>query len=123
MNNYITLGARQYYIPHGKWEPILRKPSNVRYTVNGSVDVTYGPGVYYEWVGEIEAPTSASAPWGDISTLRATLAQTSGINFVDHYGGAAATVHAVGEMSEVSDSPKWDGQSNKIRIKVRLVRE
>jgi hypothetical protein len=94
----------------------------VRRNLDGTLDVTYGPGIFVKWQGMIEASASPPSGYGSIADLRSSLQERNSLNFVDHYG-TSYTVHAVGPFQEESFSPKWDGTSNKIYVGVTLVAE
>jgi hypothetical protein len=117
MNNYISFEGKRYITPAKTWQPTTIKPSNVRPTLLGGMDATYGPATILEWSGLIEAPVTATAPWGAIADLRGSLRKRAGVSFTDHYG-YTYTVHVIGPTPEKSNSPKWDAPSNKIYISV-----
>lgn len=123
MNNYIVLDGKRYKTRFPGWEPITSKPSTIRVTLGGSLDVTYGPSSIQGWDGEILAPvTPDTVDYGDIDDLRTSLAKTQGLSMTDHYGNVY-TVHVVGSYRETSSSPMWDAATNEFRVPVRLVRE
>jgi hypothetical protein len=53
MNNYIELDGHKYVTPFGKWVPVIDKPSTARITLDGDLDVTYGPATWKKWQGMI----------------------------------------------------------------------
>jgi hypothetical protein len=59
MNSYITLDGKKYKTPAKLWQAVPMKPATFRYTLMGMADVTYGPGDYMEWQGQVEAPVTA----------------------------------------------------------------
>jgi len=123
MNSYITLDGKKYKTVHKQWTPGGDKPATLRRTLLGSLDVTYGPGTFNDWQGKIEAPvTPIDGSWGTITDLRTTIAKTSNMSFTDHYG-TSYTVHVLGPFQEESRSPMWDGSSNAIYVKMRIVTE
>jgi hypothetical protein len=121
MNNYVTFDNYKYKTPATEWKPASSKPSMVRQTLSGALDVTYGPGGFYEWDGNIEGPVTADTGWGTIANLRTSLAKRTAITFIDHYG-ASYTAHAIGPFSEESKTPMWDGAGNRISVRVKIVR-
>jgi len=122
MNNYIVLDTKKYKCPKDGWQPIIGKPTQVRYNLDGTTDITYGPAVPYEWIGQIIAPnTPFDGGWGSYDDLMETLAKTEDLAFVDHYGNAY-TVVALGPIVPLSKSPMWDAPSNEYQVQTRLVR-
>jgi len=123
MNNYITLDTKKYATPANNWHCITRKPNTARFTLQGDLDVTYGPAVPVYWEGEIIGPVTARATgWGTIANLRTSLAKQESLNFTDHYG-SSYTVHSIGDLQERSLSNKWDDPTNVLYISVKLVKE
>lgn len=121
MNNYITLDNKKYHTPATQWKPDIQKPATVRVTILGSVDATYGPASIPGWEGEIEAAVTPETGFGSISDLRATLSKCEEVVFSDHYG-ANYYVHVLGPFQQDSKSPMWDGASNKLSMRVKLMR-
>ena len=117
MNNYIILDGKRYVTPAKTWQPATYKSGSLRFTLTGTLDATYGAATILEWVGQIEAPATATTPWGAIADLRTSLRKRAGVSFTDHYG-TSYTVHTLGPFPERSVSPRWDGASNKIYINV-----
>jgi hypothetical protein len=123
MNNYITLDGKKYKTPSKLWQPYGDKPATVKKTLLGATDITYGPAVFKEWRGQIEAPVTAEdASWGTIDDLRTTLAKLEHVTFADHYG-AGYMAHVLGPFQERSLASKWDSPSNVIYVQVRIVAE
>lgn len=121
MNNYITFDTLKYMAPHLAYAPIRNKPATERLTLSGASDVTYGPGVVLEWVGEIIAPvTPEGTGWGDVDDLRYSLEKREPLALIDHYN-VASVVYALGPHGEVSFVPMWDAASNEFRVSVRFV--
>ena len=121
MNNYITFDTLKYMAPHLAYAPIRNKPATERLTLSGASDVTYGPGVTLEWVGEIIAPvTPEDTGWGDVDDLRYSLEKREPLALIDHYN-VASVVYALGPHGEVSFVPMWDAASNEFRVTVRFV--
>ncbi len=122
MNNYITLDGKKYKCPAKQWMPITTKPGTVRYTLLGEVDVTFGSTAIKEWQGQIEGPiTPTDNTWGSITDLRTTLAKTTELAMIDHYG-TAITVVAVGPFKEDSFMAAWDSPSNHFNITARIIK-
>jgi hypothetical protein len=96
MNNYIILDGKKYKTPAKRWSPVYGKPATVKTTLMGVVDVTYGPGFYNEWQGEIEGPV---VPIDD-GTRQVETATAAGT--VSTAGNASITVTAAG----MTGSPK-----------------
>lgn len=123
MNNYIVLDGKQYITPAKQWIPIAKKPSTVRYTLEGQPDVTYGPVVPVEWKGVIRVPyTPVTSAWGSLDDLRTSLAQRTFMLFTDHYG-VQYTVHVIGEFPEQSITPFWVGPDNDFDVPVRIIKK
>jgi hypothetical protein len=121
MKNYIILDTKQYMTVFGEWQPLINKPSSVRYLWNGNTDVTYGPGLPQEWRGMVRVPVTASGSWGSISNMRTTLMKKQSVSFTDHYE-ETYSVHIIGEITEDSFTPGWDNATNVFHIPVRLVK-
>ncbi len=121
MNNYITFDTLKYKAPHLAYAPMRNKPATERLTLSGASDVTYGPGVILEWVGQLLAPvTPEDTGWGDIDDLRASLEKREALALIDHYN-VASTVYALGPHDETSFTPVWDAASNEFRVTLRFV--
>ena len=126
MNNYITLDGKKYRTPSKYWTPVEDKPATVKMTLNGTVDVTYGPHTFFEWRGQIEGPvTPDDTNWGTIEDLRTTCAKTTSVKFRDHYypTHSEIDVHVLGPFQERSLSTMWDNASNRIYVTVRIVKQ
>jgi len=122
MNKYITLNSKKYRTPANAWQPVINKPSTIRYTLLGTVDATYAINEAMEWHGQIEGPvTPDDSGWGTISDLRTTLLTKGEIPFTDHYGNSYY-VHAEGPFTEQSLSSAWDSPSNIMLVNVRLLK-
>ena len=123
MNNYIILDGYKYATVANNWNPIKDKPSTVRYTLSGNLDITYSSASPVSWEGEIAGPVTArDVDWGTIDTLRASLAKKVALDYQDHYGDTY-TVHSVAEEKQRSLMPVWDDPNNVIYIQVQLVME
>lgn len=122
MNSYITLDGKKYVTVAENWRPPVReKPMMVRYTLLGSLDVTYGPGAPIAWEGEIRADVTPATGYGSPSDLITSLMKKEGITFIDH-SGTSCTVHAVGPFPQRSLQNVWDGPENTIYTHARLVK-
>jgi hypothetical protein len=116
---YITLDGNKYPTKFKNWGPRFDKHSTLRFTLNGSMDATYGPGELYSWVGEIKAHiTPPGAGYGTPAQLRATLKKKGAIAMVDHYGDTYS-VH-VKNYLESSFTPDWTSPENAIFFNVKL---
>jgi hypothetical protein len=123
MNNYITLDGNKYATLAKTWKPLTVKPSTDRLTLQGNIDVSYGPGVVKEWQGTIVADVSQRATgWGTVTTLKATLEKRESVSFTDH-NGTTYTVHVLGTFDERSLTNVWDDSQNKIHFNVRILSE
>jgi len=121
MNNYVSFDTLKYIAPHLAYAPMRNKPATERITLSGASDVTYGPGVILEWIGQLIAPvTPNDTGWGDIDDLRDSLEKREPLALIDHYG-VASTVYAFGPHGETSFTPMWDAESNEFRVTVRFV--
>jgi len=122
MNNYITLDGKKYKTRAEQWQPIVGKPAQVRYNLDGTTDATFGPATPNEWVGQILGPvTPDGEDWGDIDDLRTSLAKTTALTMVDHYSVEYSVLSLDGFMAE-SRSVMWDAETNEFRVMCRLVR-
>lgn len=122
MNRWITLDGKKYATPAQAWQPLIAKSAQVRYNLDGSTDVTYGPAVPFEWIGQIIGPvTPEDSSWGDIHELKASLGKQETLAFIDHYGDAY-NVAIVGPIVAESKSPKWDAPTNEFLVATRLIR-
>ena len=118
---YIEIDEKKYKTPQKRWAPAtVHKPSTVRPTLVGDIDVTYGSVNILEWKGEVEAPVQAPEGWGTISTLRESLYKRLAIAFKDHYE-EEYTVHAIGPFPERSMTPDWAGASNVMYVSITLM--
>lgn len=119
MNDYITLDGKKYKTPAKTWQPVDNKIATARITLQGALDVTYGPASLREWHGEIEAAVTPQAGFGSITDLLTSLAKRQILSFTDHYG-TAYSVDVSGQMARRSMTPKWDGYSNKWYVQVAI---
>ena len=119
MNSYITLDGKKYTTPTG-WAPKIDKPATVRQTLNGVVDITYGPANFQEWNGVIRAYVTAQSGFGTHLELLATLAKRTEILMLDHYG-VSYYVHVLGPFEPRSFTNMWDGASNHFDVQVHIV--
>jgi hypothetical protein len=127
MNSYIELDGECYKTVAKKWSPPLsQKAMSIRNCLDGTLDVTYGPGVNTVFAGDIEAPVTAPTDppavgktWGTRGELQTSLDKLEGLDFVDHEGNSY-TVHV--KLTKVSSlTPVWDGTSNIVYFSVVLV--
>lgn len=118
MNKYITLDSKKYSTSQDRWIPTIIKPGTVRLTLDASVDASYGPGVIYQWVGEIRADASPAAGYGSHDDLKATLEKRQGVSFIDHMNDTFI-VHITGEFPQTHLVPKWD--SSLAFFQVRMI--
>ena len=95
----------------------MHKPGTVRFTIEGTMDGTYGPGVFYNWQGEIRVDATPAAGYGSLANLKATLVKRQGLGFVDHWGDNYL-VHIVGEMPEKYLTPDWAGSLGIIQVRI-----
>ena len=122
MNNYVTLDGFKYDCPFKEWDPTTEKPMSYRRTWDGSFDVTYGPGLFKTWNGNLRARVTPATGYGSISDLRATISKMQGVTFIDHYGDTY-TVHIEPAGPEKSFSPLWSGASNVFLVPVHMIAE
>jgi hypothetical protein len=126
MTNYVTFNLNgtvlKFRTVHKQWSPVTDKPMSVRYAWDGTIDVTYGPGMFHSWRGVIMADVTPLAGWGSVSDVRNLIALLKSVPFVDHYGNSY-TVHIQPIGEERSYSSKWDNASNMILFPVQLYAE
>jgi hypothetical protein len=121
MNNYITLDGYKYTTTHRKWGPSPIKSGEARLTLTGALDLTFGPGVMYEFKGESRADvTPRGAGWGTPTNLEASLAKNQSLQLTDHFGNTFTVAHFDGYQPD-SLSPMWDGTSNTMVYALRLI--
>ncbi len=123
MNDYVTLDGYRYAAPFMQFEPIRQKPARVRYTLGGTLDVTYGPAAPLIWEGKLKVPVEPtdSDVWGDIGQFRITAATKAALAFIDHLGDSY-TVHLLGRFHELPKVPVVDSTTNTYYIPVTIVR-
>lgn len=120
MNDYITLDGKKYHTNHKNWKYTPDTPRTERILLDGSLDVTYAPVALKRWSGEIVGPiTPDDASWGDISSLRVSLAKRQKLTLTDHYGNSFSASFS-GPFEERSLSPNWDSPSNVIYVQVKV---
>ena len=119
MNSYITLDGHKYVTPVG-WQSKIDKPSTIRQTLNGVVDVTYGPADFREWNGVIRAYVTAQAGFGTDVELLETLSKKAEVLMIDHYG-TSYYVHVISPFEPNSFTSQWDAGSNHFDVMVRVV--
>lgn len=123
MRNYITLNGKKYTTSGNNWFPVPSVPSTVRMLLDGTVDVTYGPGVMREWQGTIEFDHYPAEGYGGPQDFYEAATARAAIPFEDHYG-EAMNVHLVAPAGFKHRAliPKWDASSNKWFVDVRIVK-
>lgn len=121
MNAYITFDGKKYGTLVMSWQPVLIKPTQVRYNLDGTTDTTFGPAVPNEWSGHLVAKMTPDSGYGDIDDLRASLAKTEVLTMIDHYGDTYSVV-SLGIIVPESKSPMWDAATNEFKVFVKLVR-
>lgn len=119
-NAYITLDGCQYVTSAKTWHPEPVVPATERLNLDGTYDVTFGPGTYLVWMGEIGAPPTATGSWGTIADLRTSLAKRQLLSFTDHYGTNHSACLCLGPFKERSLAPNWDASGNMIYVTVRI---
>jgi hypothetical protein len=119
-NAYITLDGCQYVTSAKTWhyEPLI--PATERLNLDGTHDVTYGPGTYRVWIGEIGAPPTAVGSFGSIVDLRTSLAKRQLLSFTDHYGQNYPACLVLGPFKERPLSPDWNSVGSMIYVSVRI---
>ena len=111
MAAYIEIDGLRYVTPSKAWEPSETKPSTLRVTLSGALDVTYGPAILLEWRGEVEAPVTAITLYGTITDLITSLRKKQLLTFKDHYG-TSYSADISGQMVRRSHSAGWSASSN-----------
>jgi len=117
MNKYITLDSKKYSTSQDKWIPTIIKPGTVRLTLDASVDASYGPGVFYQWIGEIRADSSPASGYGSPEDLKTTLAKRQGVSFIDHLGDTY-NVHITGDFPQTHLIPQWDNSLTFFQVRM-----
>jgi hypothetical protein len=121
MNAYITLDGKKYKTPQKSWTPTELKPATVRVTLLGAMDATYAPATILVWQGEIEVPFQTSeSGFGTISDLETSFRKRQLLSFQDHFAVATYQADVSGQMVKRSNTPKWDGTSNKFFVVVTI---
>lgn len=123
--SYITLNGKRYVTFYGNWKERFRKNANVRQTVDGTLDITYGPKTYREWIGAIRAPiTVTDTAYGTYADLRAAVDLRQGMPFRTHNPGEPElTVHIVGEIEADTATPDFFGSENFLMVSLILIVE
>ncbi len=123
MNDYVTLDGYRYTAPFMQFEPIRQKPNRMRYTLGGTLDVTYGPASPLVWQGKLRVPVQPtdSDVYGDIGQFRITAATKGELAFIDH-DGDTYTIHLIGQFHELPKVPVVDSAQNNFYIPVTIVR-
>jgi len=123
MNDYVILDGYRYAAPFMQFEPRRRKPARVRYTLGGTLDVTYGPAVPLLWQGKLKVPVQPtdSDVYGDIDQFRITAVTKTALAYTDHLGDVYS-VHLLGEFHELPKLPVIDSTTNVYYIPVTIVR-
>jgi hypothetical protein len=123
---YIILDGYRYKTLARQWRPMTMRPASPRLTLQGNLEATFGVATLKRWEGEISTPHGTAAPgaadgtlYGNIYTLRASLAKGQMLAFTDH-NGTAYSVVAVGPFGEQTVQNVWDAASNKYYVQVQF---
>ncbi len=124
--DYIILDSYRYKTIAKQWRPSTARPASPRLTLLGDLEATFGTGSFKKWQGLITAPHGDTAPlpadgsqYGNIVSLRATLAKLITLSFTDHYG-TPYTVVAQGPFEESALQNIWNASTNKYYVMVQL---
>ncbi len=123
MNDYVILDGYRYAAPFLQFEPKRTVPQRQRYTLGGTLDVTYGPASPLVWEGKLKVPVTPtdSDVWGDIGQFRLSIVKKEALAFTDHLGDVY-TVHVSGIQHEVPKIPVIDSAENTFYIPIKLTR-
>lgn len=123
MNSYVTLNNKKYATLSSNWVPISTVPATVRVTLDGNLDVTYGPGTIKEWQGTFLIPVTPETGYGSMDDFQACIEARAELTFQDHYATHTYGIHMISSQGAKQRSmvPMWDAVSNEWRVDVRLV--
>lgn len=123
MNDYVILDGYRYAAPFMQFEPRRQVPQRQKYTLGGTLDVTYGPANPLFWEGKLKVPVSVtdSDVYGDIGQFRLTIVKKIALAFTDHEGDVF-TIHLSGVHHELPKVPVVDSVQNTYYIPVRITR-
>ncbi len=123
MNDYVVLDGYRYAAPFMQFEAKRQVPQRQRYTLGGTLDVTYGPAEPLVWEGKLKVPVQPtdSDVWGDIGQFRLTIVKKMALDFIDHLGDVY-TIHLSGVHHELPKVPVIDSAENVFYIPVRITR-
>src|SRR5512133_1431823 len=96
MNNYITLNGKKYKTQSKNWFPITNTPSTLRLTLNGGVDVAFGPTSITEWQGTVEIEATPPAGYGGYADFVTAAEARTTLTFQDHYASTTYNVYLLG---------------------------
>ena len=123
MNDYVILDGYRYTAPFLQFEAKRQVPQRQKYTLGGTLDVTYGPAAPLFWEGKLKVPVTHTDTdvWGDVDQFRLTIVKKVALAFTDHLTDVY-TVHMSGTYHEVPKVPVVDSPENVFYIPVRLTR-
>ncbi len=122
MNDYVILDGKRYVAPFLQFEAKRQTPQRQKYTLGGTLDVTYGPAAPLFWEGKLKVPVlEQDSDYGNIVDFRLTIVKKIAIDFTDHFTDVY-TVHISGVHHEVPKVPVVDSIENVFYIPIRITR-
>jgi hypothetical protein len=120
MNDYITLDGHKYATLQRSWVPIYNPPMTARMCLDGTMDVTHGPAMWYQWSGEIKVEVTPATDYGGLSDLKDMIFAMTIVDFTDHRGDNYHVV-VYGPTPEKSATPDWTAGSNELYVTVKII--
>jgi hypothetical protein len=124
---YIILDGYRYKTLAKQWRPMTVRPATPRITLLGDLEGTFGVAALMRWEGLISVPHGDSAPgaadgtlFGNIYTLRATLAKRQALTMTDHNGTVYSEAVLTGPFEEQALVNVWDSAANKYYVRVAI---
>lgn len=122
MNDYIILDGKRYTAPFLQFEAKRQVPQRQKYTLGGTLDVTYGPANPLFWEGKLKVPVlELDSDYGNIVDFRLTIVKKIAVSFTDHLTDVY-TVHISGVHHEIPKVPVVDSVENVFYIPIKLTR-
>jgi hypothetical protein len=118
--SFVSVDGKKYVTPARAWMPVETKPSQVRITLAGALDTTYGEKCLLEWRGDLMAPYAVTdSSFGTISDLLTSLRKKTQLTFIDHFE-VSRSADISGQMARRSITPIWNANSTKWYISVTI---
>ena len=123
MNDYVILDGKRYVAPFLQFEAKRQVPQRQKYTLGGTLDVTYGPAAPLFWEGKLKVPVvGRDSDFGNIVDFRLTIVKKVAIAFTDHLTDVY-TVHISGIHHEVPKVPVVDSIENVFLVIINLYKK